>query len=237
MKLVPPRSHEPEILDRADNSYDELAEALADIQKVNRFLGGTPALVRALRAIVEEEGLREFTVLDVGTGSADIPRAIVRFAHESGRRVRVVALDRNPLVVAFAWKETRRIPEITLVVGDAFRLPVAVESFDFVIASMFLHHFPHAEATTLLRGFDRASRRAVLVNDLARNRIPWLFIRVVGALLRRSPMFRNDAPLSVLRGFTTEELAAAARDGGLGSANVTRRFPYRVVLVSRKRGG
>jgi 2-polyprenyl-3-methyl-5-hydroxy-6-metoxy-1,4-benzoquinol methylase len=231
---VPPRSHEPEILDRADNSYEALAEALADIQKVNRFLGGTPALVRALASLVEEAGLRDFSVLDVGTGSADIPRAVVRFARETGRRARVVALDRNPHVVAFAWKETRGWPEISLVLGDAFRMPAAPASFDFVIASMFLHHFAHAEAAELLRAFDGAARRAVLVNDLARNRIPWLFIRAAGALLRRSPMFRNDAPLSVLRGFTAAELAAAARDAGLEHASVARRFPYRLVLVAKK---
>ncbi len=233
MKLVPERSLEPEILDRPDNSYEDLAAALADIQRVNRYLGGTPALLRPLREIVEAERLARFSVLDVGTGSADIPRAIARFARETGRCARVLALDRNPYVGAIAWKETRNIPEITVVLADALQLPIRERSVDFVIASMFLHHFPEDQVVRLLCAFHAVARRAVLVNDLARHRVPWLFIRAVGAVFRRSPMFRNDAPLSVLRGFTVEELRRAANLAGLRSATISRKFPYRVVLVAR----
>lgn len=233
MTLVPPRSCEPEILDRPGNPPEALGAVLAEIRMVNRFLGGTRAILKPLRRLVEEEGLREFTALDAGTGSADIPRAIVRFARATSRRARVIALDVDPGVARIAALETRGWPEILAVRADAFRLPVPPSGVDFVLASMFLHHFREDGVARLLRGFHAAARRAVLVNDLARHRIPWLFIRAAGAAMRRSRMFRNDAPLSVLRGFTAEELRAAARAAGI-EAEVRRRFPYRLVLVARK---
>jgi hypothetical protein len=96
---------------------------------------------------------------------------------------------------------------------------------------MFLHHFDHDDAARLLSGFRSIARSAVLVNDLRRHVIPWAFIGLAARATLRHPMFVHDAPLSVLRGFTDEELRAVARDAGAKSAVVERRLPYRLLLT------
>lgn len=279
--LVPPRRYDPEILDRPDNSDAALREAFCDISRVNRWLGGIGSLWRPLRSIVSRRGLREFTLLDVGAGGADVPRAVVERAAGIGITARAAGLDRDPAILRYARSQSRRtsspvrnaspprpderdprhgrgrvsdfaeapsaakrpavleiVPgtsieprSLVLVCGDALRLPFADASFDFVTSSLMAHHFSEQDVSRLLAEMSRVARHAVLLNDLARHLVPWLGIRAFGPLLK-SPMVRHDGPLSVLRGWTREELLACAREAGLGDrATVERRFPYRLVLI------
>ncbi len=230
--LIPARRLDPEWMDRADNLPAALTLALEDIRSVNRLLGGSKIVVEALQPFFAEgSGEEPLSILDVGTGAADIPVAVVDAARALGRRVRVVAVDRDPVTVAHARRAVAGVQEIAVARAEAGRLPFPAASFDVVIASMFLHHFGHREAVGLLEGFRRLARRAVLVNDLRRHLVPWAFIGLAARASARSPMFVHDAPLSVLRGFTEDELLAMGREAGDTGAAVSRRFPYRLLLT------
>jgi ubiquinone/menaquinone biosynthesis C-methylase UbiE len=115
-------------------------------------------------------------------------------------------------------------------------LPFAARSFDFVTASLFLHHFQDDDVVRLLSDFARVARRAVIVNDLVRNLVPYYFTRLTGPILATSFLTRNDGPVSVLRGFTAKELKSLAERAGLGRLDVKRSFPYRLSLVAQVGG-
>jgi SAM-dependent methyltransferase len=225
------------MMDRDDNSREDLDQALREIERVNRHLGGSGTLLDGLKPILatlpREQPVR---LLDVGTGSADLPLAISRLARRIGRELIVTAVDRDPVTAAIARRAVAERPEIDVVVADAADLPFAPRSFDIVTASMFLHHFPDGRLPVMLRSLAALSRRALLVNDLRRHRLPWLFIRVLTTATRRHPMFAHDAPLSVLRGFTPQELQAAALEAGAGAATVRRRWPFRLLLTIETAG-
>jgi len=230
--FVPARRFDPEWMDRTDNTPEELDGALDDIHAVNRFLGGSKTLLDAVQPFLLAHGATEpLSVLDIGTGGADLPLDLVARARRLGRRIRIVAVDRDQVTLDYARRKTVEAPEIELQAADAFDLPFAPGSFDLVTASLFLHHFTHDEAVRLLASFRGIARRAVLINDLERHLVPWAFIAVVARVTRRHPMFVNDAPLSVLRGFTPAELLAAAREAGAPEATVRDRMPYRLLLT------
>ncbi|HKQ60445.1 MAG TPA: methyltransferase domain-containing protein, partial [Candidatus Polarisedimenticolaceae bacterium] len=229
MSLVPPRSHAPELMDRSDNPREALAAALRDLRLVNRWLGGRRVLSEAIRPLLlAHPPQRPLRLLDVGTGDADLPLALLELAQGLGRSLEVTAVDRDPQTVALAAQAVRGRGAIHVVQADARRLPFAPGAFDLVTASLFLHHFRQHEVVELLAAFRRLARRAVLVNDLRRHRVPWLFIGLAGRATRRSAMFVHDGPLSVLRGFTAGELLEAARGAGARGARVERRWPYRL---------
>lgn len=229
---VPRRRYDPELMDREDNQRAVLDRALADIRAVNRWLGGAGTLLRALDPFLDAlaEGMT-LTVLDIGTGAGDLPLAIVEHARRRGRLARVVAVDRDPVTVELARDWVGDRDEVRVECGDAFELPYEDGSFDVVTASMFLHHFDEQASVRLLSEFRRVARRAVLINDLRRHRLPWLFIAAVAHLTARDAMFRHDAPLSVLRGFTRHELARLAAESGATDSVVERRWPFRLAAT------
>lgn len=230
--LVPARRLDAEWLDRKDNAPEDLHAALRDIRTVNRHLGGEKVLLRSLDPWLDAAprgGTVE--ILDVGTGTADLPLAIVRRARERGRGARVLAIDNDPVTTAAATKLVAGETAVRVVCADAMDLPFAPGSFDVVTCSMFLHHFGPADVVRLLSSFRSLARRAVVVNDLRRHVLPWAFIAVAARVTGRHPMFVHDAPLSVLRGFTDAELREAAIEAGAAGPTVRRLWPFRLVLT------
>jgi len=227
------------MMDAPGNRYEDLALALRDIGRVNRWLGGSAAIMRPIERIVDRHGLCEFSLLDVGTGGGDVPRAVLARAERRGLLAHAVGIDLDANVVRYAASRCGKpasgcasVSRLALLRADAFALPFRTGAFDFVTSSLFLHHFSEADAARLLAECARVSRQAVLVNDLARHFVPWAAIKALGLLFAKSPMFRNDAPLSVLRGWTAEELLTIAADAGLArGARVLSLRPYRLVLL------
>lgn len=232
MRWVPERSKRVEIMDRRDAGASDIAGALRDIRLVNRYLGGGGAILAALRPMLRDLATHQpLELLDVGTGSADLPLTIVRCGRRIGGEVHITALDHDPTIAQIAARVCSSAPQIRVVVGDALRLPFPPRSFDVVTASMFLHHFSHDEAVRLLLEFRRVARRAVVINDLRRHLLPWGFICLAARLTLRHPIFVHDAALSVLRGFTAGELQGMAAQAGARGARVMHRWPFRLLLT------
>ena len=232
---IPPRSHRAEIMD-GENSHASLKAALRDIRWTNRWLGGVASIRRGLSPYLRTPaGGRALRILDVGTGEADLPRHLVRHCRHQQIPIEIVAVDSDRYTVEIAAEACREFPEIKVIQGDAFSLPEIESPIDLVTASMFLHHFPENDVILLLREFLRVAGRAVVINDLLRHRLPWAFISVAATLTGRSAMYRHDAPLSVLRGFTDSEFRALCKETGATVAHIERRWPFR--LVARLEAG
>ena len=121
-------------------------------------------------------------------------------------------------------------------VADARALPVAPRSFDVVTASLFLHHFDADELPALLEALFALARRALVVNDLRRARVPYLFGRLAFPLLFRSTVSVEDGLTSIRRAFTEEELRAAFHAASL-DVRVRRTWPYRLLAVAERPAG
>jgi len=200
----------------------ELAGELHTITRFNGFFGGRRLTLGHVRRLLEMlPADRTATVLDVGTGAADIPVALVRWARRAGRRLRVLALDRGSATLAFARGFAAAYPEITLLQGDALRLPVRPGSFDVVISAMTLHHLQPDEAVRYLAEIDTASRIGWLVNDLVRGRVAHRLVWATTHILSRSAMARHDGPMSILRSYTPPEVVAFCEKAGLFDVSVT----------------
>jgi SAM-dependent methyltransferase len=216
------RIDEPELLDLGV-SDEEARRSLADLRFVNRWLGNRQRFLRTLRPYLAVHP-RTARLLDVGCGSGDVPAFVVAGA---GVPVLAVGLDAKEL-------HLRALPPtVKPVRGDVRALPFAPGSFDVVTASLFLHHFGDQELPEVLRGLWRLARRALVVNDLRRARVPYVFGQATFRLLFRTHVSVEDGLLSIRRGFTPGELAAAFATAGI-PARVRREFPYRLVAVAEK---
>jgi hypothetical protein len=227
------RSNEAELMDGADYTDAELIENLADLRRVNRYLGGQRALTRHLFPMIEAIGRRRISLLDVGSGSGDIPARIVSWARGRGIEVECVALDMNEIVAIEAQRQTASYPEIEVVRADAMKMPFEDRSFDFAMASMFLHHFESRQAARLIESLARVSRVAFIINDLRRHPVAYYSIKLLARIFTRNRLVRNDSAVSVLRGFTERDIAEIA-DASRIELQVFRHFPYRFILIGRQ---
>ena len=230
--LTPRRLYQEELLDAGAGTDDDVAGSLSDLRRINRFLGGTNVVLRALEASLSRDPKRRISLLDVGTGSADIPSEVARWCRDRGIEADIAALDISERNIRVARTKLGVGRDLNLLRADAATLPFLGRSVDYVTASLFLHHFADDDVVRLLREFARVARRAVIVNDLMRNLVPYYFIKLGGPLITSSWLTRNDGPVSVLRGFTREELGALASRAGLQRFEVRRSFPYRLSLVA-----
>lgn len=231
---VPAHRDEPELLDALDAVPSPvLAQNLRDIRRVNRYLGGTAVVLAHLPALLRGVPCATpITILDVATGSGDIPRALVRWGRRHRRDLRVVATDIAEDVLTVARRETAYEPRITIEAADARELPYRDGAFDVVTCSLALHHLSRGDAVRALGEMGRVARCGVIVNDLTRSWGGYIGAHLLGVLTTTNRLTRHDAPLSVLRAWTPAELHAIATDARLSHVTVTGHLWNRVALVS-----
>jgi SAM-dependent methyltransferase len=233
MVRVPPRlTGVMERMEHPGVAPAELARGLAHLAHINRTFGGTRVVLEHLEPLLDRPP-PPIRILDVGTGYADLPRAIVARARQRGLAVRIEALDRHPGIRTLAARACAGYPEIRIRDGDGLALPYPERSLDVAVASQLLHHMEGEATVRLLRELRRVARHAVLVGDLRRGVWPFAATWIVLHLVSRSPLIRHDGPLSVRRGFVPAELLDLARAAGWVAPKVIRHPFFRLVLMER----
>ena len=218
--------HRFELLD--DPGVDDAIRlrALAEVAVANAYLGGTRVVLRELRRALRQRPRERLTILDVGTATGDIPAAIRAASRRWGIESRTIGVELSPVLT-----RTSHERGTLMIRADALRLPIATGGVDVVVCSQLMHHFSDAQAVCLARELTRVARRLVIVAELRRSWIAaggfWLASRLLGF----HPVTRHDGLVSVLRGFTRDELGAIAAGAGGHTPAVRRYFGYRVAAV------
>jgi SAM-dependent methyltransferase len=220
--LTPPRRRGVEILDLPDVDPQVVTRSLADVARANALFGGISSAMKEIEDALEEVPQRA-TLLDVGTGLGDIPCRARSFAAEKGIDLTTVGLD-SVLALARASRHAVNIA----VCGDALHLPFPDRSVDIVMCSQVLHHFIAADASRLLREMDRVARVRVVVSDLRRSWIAAAGLWLVSFPLGFHAVSRHDGVVSVLRGFTREELSDTVKDAIARKPVVHQRRGFRI---------
>jgi ubiquinone/menaquinone biosynthesis C-methylase UbiE len=225
-----------ELLDGPLDDRAALIGNLRDLARVNRRLGGADLSVRAIDGLAP--GRASIAVLDVGTGAADIPLALIERGRAAGRIVRVTGVDTRPEVLEAAAVIDPRVTatgELALHVADGRALPFPDATFDVVHASLLVHHLDPDAARALFAEMLRVARLGVVVNDLVRSRATWLGAWLLAHVATRNRLTRYDGPLSVRRAYSVAELTALLAAAGL---RVERRYDgfagHRVALAARR---
>ena len=157
--LVPPRRRGVEILDDPATDPALRLRSLRDVSRSNALLGGTHAVLSVLGALLQDVGPRA-TLLDVGTGLADIPRQARERARDLGVMLTTFGVDEAESLVA-----ATRSSLDGGACADVRRLPFAGASVDVVTCSQLLHHFEDGEIPLGEHGGRHRLRQANGVED------------------------------------------------------------------------
>lgn len=235
MTRLAERSRLPERMDREPLTDADAREILEALERINRMLGGWRATLIHLRRFSRQwKPGQRVRFVDWGTGGADLPRAIVRWARRRGFRFEVVGVDNNSPVLRYARHACRDYPEIRLVHADIDHGLPDRFTCDYALSSLCLHHLDEPQIVGMLRRSDRMAERGMIMNDLRRSARARAWIWALTRLARVHPMVQHDAPLSVERSFTSEDLNRLALQAGLRYLRVFPHFAYRLVLAGEK---
>jgi SAM-dependent methyltransferase len=228
-----------ELMDARDADPALVRQSLAFLRRVNTLLGYTRTTLHHLRRFSRtwKPGQR-IRVIDFATGSADVPRAIVRWGERRGFDVRVVGVDLHATTAAAALARSPD-PRIRIVRADVLALPFADASFDYATTSLFLHHLDDADAVRVLAAMSRVASRGIIAGDLLRRRRAYAWIKLF--TLWANPIVKHDGPASVGQAFTPAEVLALRDAAGVRYADYFEHLGHRFVLAGEKpwasRGG
>lgn len=223
-----------EILDRPDVDRRLLSGNLRDLRLLNARLLWSAALWRDVETLLRRHRIAEPHLLDIATGSADVPHHAVRNARRRGIHLRAVGSDRSAEILAEARQRAGSV--VQLVQHTAERLPFRDRSFDVVTCCLAAHHLDPESLRQTLTEMWRVCRVGVIVADLARSRTGYVLARGM-ALVLRNPLTAHDGPVSVLRAYTPDELGDMARSANLGHVRVRTVFPARLALIAEREAG
>ena len=224
------RAETPELMDDLRIGGEELAEALRQLRLINAVLGGdVPTLEGVIRLWYAAGRPRELTMLDVGAGSGDLNRTLLRWARWYDVDLKIVLVDIHPETCAAAAQYWRDEPQVRVVCSDLLHL--ALRRVDIVTASLVAHHFADAALPSMFGAMLEVARLGVVINDLHRHPLAFAAISLATRLLSRNRMIRNDAPLSVQRGFTANDFARLQRVPALAGMTYRWRPFFRWLVI------
>lgn len=230
--LTLPYQDEPEQIDEPDQPFSDIVQSMGDVARSNRLLGGTQTVLfhvaRLLKGVPRGTPIR---ILDIATGSGDIPCALMDWGRRRGHKLSVVGVDALPAMLRLAQG---RECGVSLVQADALSLPFAPRSFDIALCALAFHHFGFENSARVLRVMDELTTRGLVVSDLRRDRPTLWGVSAGLALMRSHPFTRHDGPASVRRAFTPREYAKMVALSGAQNVRLYSHWYARIALVQEK---
>lgn len=215
-----------EEMDKPDCDPEKLDRTYAQFDLVNRAVAGWHSTwIRYVRPVLSTT--RPNTLLDIGSGGGDVPRAFARWAARDGFPLEITAIDPDERAHAFASSRPTT-PGLSFRRALSSQLVAEGAQFDVVTSSHVLHHLSPGELSGLLSDSEKLASRLALHSDIERTRIGFALF-AVGTLPLRGSYIREDGLTSIRRSYLAKELRAVVPSGW----RVERQFPFRNLLVHR----
>jgi 2-polyprenyl-3-methyl-5-hydroxy-6-metoxy-1,4-benzoquinol methylase len=226
------RSYQKELLDRNNIPFEDIKRNMQELDFINTKLGGHDITLDGIVVLIKNQMHfnSRLTVVEIGCGGGDNLRAIRNWAEKIRLHTQLKGIDINSECIAYA-KGLKRNRGIEFVVSD-YKDVSFNEKPDIVFCSLFCHHFTEDELVFMLRWMQQNSRIGFFINDLHRHWLAYYSIKLLTKIFSKSYLVKNDAPLSVQRGFTLKDWNAIFQEAGIHNFNCKWRWAFRWLITS-----
>lgn len=219
------RVSQPEILDGPDVDPREVALSLADLRTVNHFFGGISTSQALFDRVIADRKLRELSILDVGSGSGDVPLTVTHRLRDRGLNVSLTLFDQHENHLP---RLDGKDPNLYTMTGDALNLPFMENWFDVVSCSLLLHHLEPDQARRFVQSALNVARHAVIINDLVRSPLHYSLLHLWRPFFRTRVSYL-DGLTSVHRAYTPTEITQML--SGIGRIEIMRHYFFRMGII------
>ena len=197
------RSSQKELLDQDNIPKADLWQNLYELERINQLLGGHAATIKGLKHFIKDKNYT-YKIVDFGCGGGDSLTVIAQWAKKNHFKVSLTGIDLLPDAIEYAQKNNAGA-NINYLQANILHLP-QTEEYDIAISSLFCHHLYGDDLHAILLKKLEISKLGFLINDLHRHPLAYYSIKYLSKFFSKSYLVKNDAPLSVARGYTKVEL-------------------------------
>lgn len=223
------RSKQKELLDRDDIPFNDIKKNMEELEFINKRLGGHEITLDGVAGILKEQfSFNEpIRITEIGCGGGDNLKAIAKWARKNRVPVQLTGIDINSECISYAQSQSKTIRYIC----SDFRDVHFMDTPHILFSSLFCHHFKDEEIVSMLGWMKRNSRLGFFINDLHRNSIAYYLIKILTRVFSKSYLVKNDAPISVTRGFIRKDWQRYFREAGIFKYSCTWRWAFRWLII------
>ena len=211
------RSYQKELLDGPAIPFEDIKRNMQELDLINRRLGGHAITLKGISGLLPLARSSDFPlhIAEIGCGGGDNLKAIQSWASTKGIEVRLTGIDINRECIAYASEQSTGAG-ISFIHSD-YRDVTWEKKPHIIFSSLFCHHFTDQELVDMLQWMRCGSRLGFFINDLHRHPLAYYSIKCLTRLFSRSYLVKNDAPLSVKRGFKRQEWKHLFEQAGMAN--------------------
>lgn len=221
------RSYKKELLDGEDIPFADIRRNMQELDFINTHLGGHSITIAGFSSLVRKK--KAVSVCEIGCGGGDNLNAIYQWCFTKKVAVHLTGIDINSNCLAFATKKSR-MENVSFITSDYKLVEFGRNKPDIIFSSLFCHHFTREELIEMMKWMQANSTLGFFINDLHRHPVAYHFIKLVTKVFSRSYLVKNDAPLSVLRGFRKKEWISILQEAGVKNYSVQWKWAFRYLI-------
>ncbi len=224
------RSKKLEFLDLNQIETKDLNQNLKELNIINSYLGGHKITIEALKKI-NFDPKKSYTLADIACGGGDTLKAMAVWARSHKIKIKFIGIDLKKDCIDYAINHCKGFPEISFIVSDYRDI---TQKFDIITSALFCHHLKDVEIIHFLKWCHTKSNIGFIINDLHRNNLAKWSIKWLTYFFSKSYLVKNDAPLSVERGFKKKEWEYYFKIASINSYTIAWKWAFRYIIIAKK---
>ena len=227
------RSYQKELLDNEDLPFEDIRRNMQELNTINSFLGGHKVSISGVKKIMPDAPVEQLiSICEIGCGGGDNLRAIEKWCARRSINAKFIGIDIKNECIEFAKQQYPAL-NAAWIVSDYRLVNFGDNKPDIIFSSLFCHHFTNASLVKMLQWMRSNSRMGFFINDVHRHFFAYHSIKMITRIFSRSYLVRNDAPVSVTRGFRKNEWLSIITEAGIPHCTVRWKWAFRWLIVYR----
>ena len=225
------RSYKKELLDANDIPFEDIMQNMRELNTVNSLLGGHKITLAGIKKIIGNKYTGNIlSICEIGCGGGDNLHALDNWCKQNNIPVKFTGIDIKTSCIDFARQQYPAL-NATWIINDYAEVDLAADKPDIIFSSLFCHHFTEPVLAGMLNWMKDNAGKGFFINDLQRHPLAYYSIKYLTGVFSNSYLVKNDAPLSVARGFKRKEWEAIFSAAKIHPYSLEWKWAFRYLIV------
>lgn len=225
------RSYQAELLDADNIPLADIEQNMQELDTINTLLGGHAITIKGITKLIGN--FTNIHICEIGCGGGDNLIAINKYCQQKNITVHFTGIDIKQACIDFAATRRELQHNTTWLVSN-YQLAIFKTQPHIIFSSLFCHHFTNEQLVFQLQWMRKNSQIGFFINDLQRHFLAYCSIKIITQIFSKSYLVKNDAPLSVAKGFTKNEWAKLFKNAAIKNYSISWQWAFRFLIIFKQ---